>query len=472
MGKHKHSLKSKKYKGGADGDPSATDTTAAKQETPAAKKNSRFSKMKTGFKTGVNKLKTGVKNLFTRKGKKTASSNSKPPKSDKNAKQNVNDKSTKKQKKNKVSPDPKSQKSAAAASSTEPVSGTTAPTSTTTSTITEPIPVSTPGGQGTLMDVFTTVYSVLAAIGLVVLVTLFVLNTLDIIRFSTSWAAQTFASYFLSKDIFNKDTIEMQLLEYHKYDSKEEPYTIFLQQYIAQFMFLFGAFTAVLIVINLCVYGLLMLYFKLRKYKDHGESLNLVGSFKNFVIIGLTVLSAGMIYVTYKYWFQKSLQKKLINSNKTVQDITQKIYTHMTTNTEFIANLINSTEKQDAIQSNINIMNKVTGTDKIEIIARMIFTSSVYNYFKNIIPGKDEENYNNVIKPMFLQKEGSLLFPTNYMYYQQNMFIPNDYNNIINHIFGEDKVIKNKAEDVALVSELNKIFTLVNSTEKLYAIHS
>jgi hypothetical protein len=301
--------------------------------------------------------------------------------------------------------------------------------------------------KGRIMDVFVLLYNILGVIGAAVLIGLFILNLYDVVKILIKEASQALAIY-LNPNLYNKDTIDVQILAYHKEDSKEEPFTIFLQQQILKFIFNYGSGFIILLAAQLCILLLITVYFRLITKKEHNETISLTILKKPLIIIGLTMLSGFILNYYYESQFKKKVQVDIVNSQKVINEMKILIYNNLTTNQGFINAMLNKN-----ITECENIMNAQRGSDKIQAVSRMIFTSSVYNFYRNLI-SEEKEEYYTVVQKMFTGDQS--IFPTDYMFYKQNVFFADDYANIKDKIFGEDKALSTLEEEQLLHEDITQ----------------
>jgi hypothetical protein len=192
---------------------------------------------------------------------------------------------------------------------------------------------------------------------------------------------------------------------------------------------------------------------------------------KPFQVIGLMLVIAFILNLYYNSRFLKNLQPVIITSSDNIQRITDSIYNNMTSNEEFLNSVLD-----ENINESIRIINK-QGT-RYETIGSMIFTISLYNYFKINISTTDPIFKN--IREIFTLKERRLrnIVPANYMYYKQNIFIPNLHTVIEPHISADINVLntgekrntvrRNVASRIKHVNlALTSLFTLTSAKRKL-----
>jgi len=300
-----------------------------------------------------------------------------------------------------------------------------------------------------LLAAFMLVYDILAIIGVILIVLYFILTVIDIFIYIGNELKQKQKLIF-DPNLFNKDTSEFKTLHYNTNVLSDEPYNIYLEQTIVKQMYrIFGLF--------MLTFGIQMgsyLAFKvlaILKNQEFTEKIDIPR--KNLTIMIVLFLAALILSSTYKSEFLNKLQPELKLSQSNITYLKNYIYNNMTTNIEFL----------DALTTNdvtemYRIMNKQTTQYSL---MKMIFTLSLYNYFKSNVSENEEEF--EEIRKIFTIREIKLqqIDPIKYFYYKQNVFIPNMHVVIRPSIIGSSVFKNNKGKYDEKLENAFKI--LVNS---------
>jgi hypothetical protein len=324
-------------------------------------------------------------------------------------------------------------------------------------------------GKG-LMGAFTSIYQLYGVIAMVLILAIFALTTVDMIKVLILELVQKI-TIALSPNMFNKDTLDFSNLLYAKNNKDLEPYSIYLKQTIISNMFQLTTLFVLTLLIQVGLYMILNTLNALKKITYTEKLTPLSADMKPFQVIGLMLVIAFILNLYYNSRFLKNLQPVIITSSDNIQRITDSIYNNMTSNEEFLNSVLD-----ENINESIRIINK-QGT-RYETIGSMIFTISLYNYFKINISTTDPIFKN--IREIFTLKERRLrnIVPANYMYYKQNIFIPNLHTVIEPHISADINVLntgdkrntvrRNVASRIKHVNlALTSLFTLTSAKRKL-----
>ncbi len=124
------------------------------------------------------------------------------------------------------------------------------------------------------------------------------------------------------------------------------------------------------------------------------------------------------------------------------------IYNNMTTNLDFLEAL-----ETNNVSQMFDIMNKQVTQYSL---MKMIFTLSLYNYYKSNVSENDED-YEDIRK-IFTIREIKLqqVDPIKYFYYKQNVFIPNMY-----------VILKNNIKPLALLDDKGRMDNAKENAFKL-----
>ena len=228
---------------------------------------------------------------------------------------------------------------------------------------------------------------------------------------------------------------------YSRNSVETEPYTIFTQQDIVKNMFNLGiAFVATIFAQVLILVVLLIVY---KVFKNEPITIGKIEFGKNATAYGtiiLMIILAFSVSALYKGTFLNKVQPGIITTYGNIEQVKNYMYDNLTTNENFLTSLVNG-DLSECIQ----IMNQQTNDSRI---SRMIYTMSLYNFFK-INVSENEEEFNTIIKSIFSTAEIRVraINPLHYMYYNQNVFLPNLYPLVRQYIFGSNKAISNATRD-------------------------
>jgi len=265
-----------------------------------------------------------------------------------------------------------------------------------------------------LSAAFQILYDVITLIASILMVAFFILAFTDIIIYISRELKQKQFLIF-DPNLFNKNTSEFEALKYNTNDQINEPYNIYLEQTIIKQMFrTSGLF---FVVVGLQIGSFLAL--KLLAILKNQEFTDTIEKPKNIGTI-IIVLTAGIVLSSlYKSKFLEKIQPDLRSTQGKINNMKDYIYNNLTTNVEFLEAMITND-----ITRLISIMN-VQQTEYS--LAKMIFTISLYNYYKSNISENDEVF--EEIRKIFTIREIKLqqIDPIKYFYYKQNVFIPNMY---------------------------------------------
>ena len=304
--------------------------------------------------------------------------------------------------------------------------------------------------------IFNLLYFVGGIIAALLVVILFILASFDLLKFNITAITQ-YISLLNNPNMYNKDTQDFKALMYYRNSTDTEPYTIFGQQELIKLMFTLG--TSVVGIVMIQVFILVFLLFVYRVimkkplemgYIDFKQSAKPLGTV--LIVVILAFIWSGL----YHARFVNSIQPSIIYTHNNIEQVKNYIYDNLTTNEAFLTNLING-DLNECIQ----IMNQQTNDNRI---VRMIYTMSVYNFFKINI-SENEEAFNTVIRDIFTLAEIRVrsVNPINYMYYNQNVFLPNLYPIVRQYIFGTNKAISTSARDKIIRLDITQ---RINETNK------
>lgn len=269
-----------------------------------------------------------------------------------------------------------------------------------------------------LMVGFDIMYIIFGVIGALMVVLVFILMSVDGIKFASSSASQYFVQ-FISPNLYTKDTLDYSTLMYYKNSLDEEPYSIFLQQKIIGKMFNLVQYFFITVFAQIAVHLVLSIW-----YKNKGIRYNPVFKFDRIKMVASVMVVVLICAVTMNIYYNKSflgsLQPTLATTTQSMEETKNMIYDNITTNDTFLKALVNN--------DILTLVNTINAQTNLSVVSRMIFTMSLYNFFKINI-SENQEEFNTVIKKIFTPQQIRVreINPMDYMYYGQNVFIPNLY---------------------------------------------
>ena len=215
---------------------------------------------------------------------------------------------------------------------------------------------------------------------------------------------------------------------------------------------------------QIIVYISLYLYFKFKgiEYKEELSLKNIQSAAATMIIV---IASAFILNSYYNNAFIKSLQPKLMVSKKNMIDIKNDIYNNMIENDTFLKALLNNNMRK--------VLEMINNEDSLNNVSKMIFTVSLYNYFKiNISENKEEFS---IVKEIFTVSQINIrrINPVDYMYYSQNNFIQNLYPIMKDYIVGKDKVLDTEQKEYRVRTDIsNRINNLNNKMISVFKVPS
>lgn len=265
-----------------------------------------------------------------------------------------------------------------------------------------------------LSAAFQILYDVITLIAAILVVIYFILAFSDIIIYISRELKQKQFLIF-DPNLFNKNTSEFEALKYNTNDQVNEPYNIYLEQTMIKQMFrVSGLF---FVVVGLQIGSFLAL--KLLAILKNQEFTDTIDKPKNIGTIVIVLTSALVLNAFYKSKFLEKLQPDLRTTQSKINNMKDYIYNNLTTNVEFLEAMLTND-----ITTVLAIMNKQLTKYSL---AKMVFTISLYNYYKSNISENDE--IFEEVRKIFTIREIKLqqIDPIKYFYYKQNVFIPNMY---------------------------------------------
>jgi hypothetical protein len=295
-----------------------------------------------------------------------------------------------------------------------------------------------------LVAAFYLLYDILAIVGVLLVVSYFILAIIDIFIYIINELKQK-QSLIFDPNLFNKDTAEYKALHYNTNVAYREPYNIYLEQKIVSQMYRIVGLFMVTFGIQLGSY-LSLKVLAILKNQEFEEKIDIPR--KNLAIMILLFTAATVFGSTYKKRFLNGLQPELKASQSHMTYMKNYIYNNMTTNLDFLEAL-----ETNNVSQMFDIMNKQVTQYSL---MKMIFTLSLYNYYKSNV-SENAEDYEDIRK-IFTIREIKLqqIDPIKYFYYKQNVFIPNMY-----------VILKNNIKPLALLDDKGRIDNAKENAFKL-----
>ena len=322
-----------------------------------------------------------------------------------------------------------------------------------------PPPAVCPNGSSDIIaTIFNFIYLIMAVVAILLILILFILSLMDYLNTKISDFVQ-YVSRFINPNMYNKDTIDFKVLGYSRNSVETEPYTIFTQQEIVKTMFNLGISFITAIFIQVLILVVLLIVYKV--FKNEPLTIGKIEFGKNVTAYGtiiLMIILAFSVSALYKGTFLNKVQPGIITTYSNIEQVKNYIYDNLTTNENFMISLVNGD-----LSECIKIINQQTNDSRI---SRMIYTMSLYNFFK-INVSENEEEFNTIIKSIFTTAQIRVrdINPLHYMYYNQNVFLPNLYPLLRQYIYGTDatKVIRSATRDKIIRLDITR---RINETNK------
>lgn len=304
-----------------------------------------------------------------------------------------------------------------------------------------------------LMAGFNVAYNVFGAFGAILVFATFFLSSIDILKFSVLEVWQ-YVMIFINPNMYNKDTLDFSTLYYHKNNEQDEPYTIYLQQELIALMFKLVQYFVYTLIIPIGIHVFFSVLRGLGK-STYNDSIDLSSAKKSLSVMGITIASAFIQNTYYNVSFRRSLQPDMIATNEDIQRMKDSLYDNMSTSSEFLESVVN-----ENISDSIKLIN-AQGT-RYQSIEKMIFTLSLYNFFKMNLSTNAPEFM--IIRRMFTVPEIRIreINPIDYMYFSQNVFLPNLYPMLVPYISGTGKVLETKVKQDIVRKGVSNRLSVVN----------
>lgn len=246
-------------------------------------------------------------------------------------------------------------------------------------------------------------------------------------------------------NIFTKDAIDYESLNYIGKDPNDEPYDIYVQQSIIKTLLGVVSLGVLLLAVQFSVFFSSKVYkaFKKKDDKEQDITLNIDNIYMGIII------ASGVCLIVLSSMYKKYFMKKSQNTVKTVRNELRSckkfIYENLTTNEDFLDAIENDDIKQ-IIRTIRKTLNKDNENDCTNVDAvclndneakKMIFTYSLYSYFKYLIP-ENSEIYNDVMALFNIDviTNTFAVDPTQFFYYKESFYVANIYPMMKDDIIG------------------------------------
>lgn len=314
-----------------------------------------------------------------------------------------------------------------------------------------------PDGSKGIMGAFIILYNIYAVVAFFIMVALFLMIMSDMLTFLGREISQKLMIYS-NPNVFNKDTMDFAILHYAKNDRENEPYLIYRRQETLSAMFYLSTAALTTFVSQICIYLFLTTMNAIDQI-DFKEDL--YGSIKASVvplsIVFITAVTAFILNAYYNDTFIKKVQPGMIGITGNMDNVSTIIYDNITTDEKFLMYLID-----ENINECVKMIN-AQGTN-YEKVGSMIFTMSLYNYFKINVSSND--TVFNEIREIFTIKQLRLreIKLIDYMYFNQNLFVPNLYSILEPHISGSGNILNIQTKRDAVRKNVGSRIRNVNKT--------
>uniref|UniRef100_A0A6C0KV76 Uncharacterized protein n=1 Tax=viral metagenome TaxID=1070528 RepID=A0A6C0KV76_9ZZZZ len=246
-------------------------------------------------------------------------------------------------------------------------------------------------------------------------------------------------------NVFTKDAIDYESLNYIGKDPNDEPYDIYVQQSIIKTLLGVVSLGVLLLAVQFSVFFSSKVYkaFKKKDDKEQDITLNIDNIYMGIII------ASGVCLIVLSSMYKKYFMKKSQNTVKTVRNELRSckkfIYENLTTNEDFLDAIENDDIKQ-IIRTIRKTLNKDNENDCTNVDAvclndneakKMIFTYSLYSYFKYLIP-ENSEIYNDVMALFNIDviTNTFAVDPTQFFYYKESFYVANIYPMMKDDIIG------------------------------------
>ena len=313
-------------------------------------------------------------------------------------------------------------------------------------------------------------YYIIAIVMVIMFFILFVVSWMDFAYYVKNESKQE-KTLSANPNIFIDKTYDYELLTYLKNASMtDEVQYIFYEQYLLSIIYNLFTFAAF-------IFGIQFLMFlgpKFNQLRGLPEDINNNFNIPPIALVILIVFAlASGLTAFYQQIYLKTVINSLKNLDSAIRDIKKNIFTNLTNNNEFLNNMVsnNISAVVTIIQNKINANNGNSScsapTSDCDLeVEKMIFTISLYTYFKDTIPESDPR-YNDMLK-IFTQSNinTKTIDPTIFFYYKQSVYIENMYDTLKNEkcTNGTRISFTDPVRESVFITNLSNIFQTVNKS--------
>jgi len=286
--------------------------------------------------------------------------------------------------------------------------------------------VSLPGG---LNDAFLMIYRIIAILIALLIATYFLTAAMDMFIYRRNEIKQK-VRRTLNKNILNKDTTDIAVIDYLKNNPDDEPYNVFAEQKMTSGLYVLSG-------VGLIVLGLQMgTFFGLKlwaivKRAEFTDKIDVPLKLVAVIVVGIA--AATLLNNTYKGTFIKKTQPNMKKLRSQLVSLNNFIFTNLGNDAKnrFLPALQSDdletcivVLKDYARRGNVNDI-QMTAEDYMAV--KLIFTVNVYSFYRYMIPEGDPAF--DDIRALFTTQgiRDRTVEPTAYLYYNQPAFMPNIY---------------------------------------------
>ncbi len=267
---------------------------------------------------------------------------------------------------------------------------------------------------------FKLVYQIISALLFLVFFVFFVVSAIDVITYIARERKQSVMAN-IDPRMVNKDTNDLETIEYVKNDTENEPYNIFLQQQLISTMFILVGVAVLSFGSQFALFMGLNIYVKIRGKGEVAEKMSI--PFKYLALIVIVFVIAVIINSYYRAKFLKKVQPNLEAIENRMNSVKAFIYSNLSTDTQFLTKLT-SGNYEEPVQYMVDHAQKTNNT---YMLSRMMFTLNLYSYFDSAFAEGDvnTDAVKNMFTPVGIRTRK--VNPSYYLLYRQSAHIPDMY---------------------------------------------
>ena len=283
-----------------------------------------------------------------------------------------------------------------------------------------------------LNDAFVLLYKVIAILIAIVIAAMFILATVDVVLYSRDEVRQR-VRLILDKNMYNKDTTDIQAMDYLQNNAENEPYNIFLEQKLISTMFFLSGAGLIILGIQIGTFFALKLWAVVKR-AEFTDRIDLPMKRLSVLVVGY---GAGIILSTaYKRGFIKDTQPNMQVTRSRMVKLNTFIYSNLSNDSKnrFLPALL-SDDLETCIRCIKDYLRRgdpseINLTAEDYIAAKLIFTFNLYSFFRYQIPEGDPgfEDIRTIFSSLGLKNKR--IEPGMYLYYKQPVYVSNLYPNL------------------------------------------